>query len=408
VRNCIDHGLENPTEREKKQKPPRATITIAISPKSGGKVEIIVSDDGAGIDIQRVRTAAVGLGVVSRDDVEKMDEREALSLVFRSGISTSPMITEVSGRGLGLAIVQEKAEKVGGMVSVETQPGVGTLFRLALPLTLATFRGILVRLDENLWVLPTMYVQRVLRVGWDEIKTVENRETIQVTGRAVSLVRLRDVLGITEGGPAPDRKRKLPIVLLTWAGKQLAFVVDEILHDQEVLVKGLGKQLPRVRNVAGATILGTGKVVPVLNVADLVRSAVSTAPITPTHEAEEKRKSVLVAEDSITARTLLKTILESAGYRVRTAVDGAEAFAVLGSEAFDLVVSDVDMPRMSGFDLTAKIRGHRTLSELPVVLVTALESRQDRERGIDVGANAYIVKSSFDQSNLVEVVRRLI
>jgi two-component system chemotaxis sensor kinase CheA len=184
--------------------------------------------------------------------------------------------------------------------------------------------------------------------------------------------------------------------------------VDEVLDEQEVLVKSLGKQLRHVRNVAGATVLGTGRVVPVLNVADLMQSAVKTAPGAARHESRESPKSILVAEDSITARTLLKNILEFAGYKVKTAIDGAEALSVLANEVFDLVVSDVEMPRMSGFDLIAKIRADKRLSQLPVVLVTALESREHRERGVDVGANAYIVKSSFDQGNLLEVVRRLI
>jgi two-component system chemotaxis sensor kinase CheA len=408
VRNCIDHGIEAPSERARRQKASRAKITIAISPKSGDKVEIVVADDGAGIDVQKVCAAAVKIGLVSQDEVRKMDDREALSLVFQSGVSTSPMITEVSGRGLGLAIVREKAERVGGTVSIETQPDTGTTLRLVLPLTLATFRGTLVRVGESLFVIPTMHVQRVLRVVRDEIKSVENRETIQVNGRAASLARLGEVLGIAERSPGTDPKRKVTLVVLAWAGEQMVFLVDEVLNDQEVLVKSLGKQLPRVRNIAGATVLGTGKVVPVLNVADLMRSAASAATVAAPSEVHEQPKSVLVAEDSITARTLLKNILESAGYKVKTAVDGAEAFAILGNEALDLVVSDVDMPRMSGFDLTARIRADRKLSELPVVLVTALESREDRERGIDVGANAYIVKSSFDQSNLLEVVRRLI
>jgi two-component system chemotaxis sensor kinase CheA len=177
-------------------------------------------------------------------------------------------------------------------------------------------------------------------------------------------------------------------------------------------VKSLGKQLSGVRNVAGAAVLGTGKVVLVLNVPDLMKSAVkvsaSAPPSTADAQEPQKGKSILIAEDSITARTLLKNILESAGYRVKTTVEGVDAFATLRTEEFDLVVSDVDMPRVNGFDLTAKIRADKRISELPVVLVTALESRQDRERGIDVGASAYIVKSSFDQSNLLEVIRRLI
>lgn len=407
IRNCIDHGIEDPAERARKRKPPCATITTTISPKSGDRVEIVISDDGAGVDVQRVVAAATKLGLVADVDTQKMDHQEALSLVFRSGLSTSPIITEVSGRGLGLAIVQEKVEKVGGTVSIETRPGEGTTFRLVLPITLATFRGVLVRVGQNQFVLPAAYVRRILRVRRDEVKTAGNRETIQLNGRAASLVRLGDILGIAERTTTAASQQKMPAAVLSLGGEQMVFLVDEVLYDEEVMVKGLGKQLRRVHNIAGAAVLGTGKVVAVLNVADLFRSA-AKATVGPSSHSEEKPKSVLVAEDSITARTLLKNILESVGYRVKTAADGAEALAALRTEDFDLLVSDVDMPRMSGLDLTAKVRADRRLSELPVVLVTALESRQDRERGVEVGANAYIVKSSFDQSNLLEIVRRLI
>jgi len=408
IRNCIDHGIETPKQRGELGKPLRATIRIAIFPKSDDKVEIVVSDDGSGIDVRKVRAASVKLGLVSEEDARKMDEQQAAGLIFRSGVSTSPMITEISGRGLGLAIVREKAEKVGGTVSVETQPGAGTTFRLILPLTLARFRGILVRAGGSLFVVPTRHVQRVLRVGREEIKSAENRETIQIDGRAVAAVRLSDVLEIAQRNTRTDPKDKVPVLVLAWAGEQIGFLVDEILDEQEVLVKSLGKHLPHVRNIAGATVLGTGKVSPVLNVADLMQSAVKMARAAAAREAKESPKSILVAEDSITSRTLLKNILEFAGYKVKTAIDGAEALAVLGTEAFDLVVSDVEMPRMSGFDLTAKIRADKRLSQLPVVLVTGLDSREDRERGVDAGASAYIVKSSFDQGNLLEVVRRLI
>jgi two-component system chemotaxis sensor kinase CheA len=408
LRNCVDHGIERPNQRAEGGKPARAIISLAISPISTDKVEIVVSDDGSGVDVQKVRAAAVKLGLTSPEDAAAMDERQATSLIFKSGVSTSPMITEVSGRGLGLAIVREKVEKVSGSVLIESTPGTGTTFRLILPLTLARFRGILVRAGESLFVLPTRYVQRVLRVDPNEIKTAENRETIEIDGRAASAVRLTDVLDIARRNADPDPKRKIPVLVLAWAGEQIGFVVDEILDEQEVLVKGLGKQLRRVRNLAGATVLGSGKVLPVLNVADLMQSAVNLAPSATRHETTESPRSILVAEDSITARTLLKNILEFAGYKVKTAVDGVEALSALANEGFDLVVSDVEMPRMSGFDLTAKIRADKRLSELPVVLVTALESREHRERGVDVGANAYIVKSSFDQGNLLEIVRRLI
>ncbi|MBI4444205.1 MAG: response regulator [Acidobacteria bacterium] len=413
VRNCIDHGIEKPEERKRKKKPPRGTVTLAVTQQGGNRVAILVSDDGAGIDIEKVRAAAVKLGRVPSEEAASLDEKQVLSFIFHSGVSTSPIITDLSGRGLGLAIVREKVEQLGGTVFVEARPDMGTAFRIVLPLTLATFRGILIRVDEHRYVLPAAHVERVVRVSKEEIKTVENRETIELNGRAVSLVRLASVLELPQRVTGMDAAVKAPAVVLSAGGERIAFLMDEIVAEMEVLVKSLGSQLPRVRNVAGATVLGTGKTVLILDVPDLMKSAVRVAPVTAmapviAEETELARKSILVAEDSITARTLLKSILESAGYTVKTAVDGQDAITTLRSEDFDLVVSDVDMPRMNGFDLTAKIRSDKKLSELPVVLVTAMESRSDRERGIDVGANAYIVKSSFDQSNLFEVIRRLI
>jgi len=413
VRNGVDHGIETPAERERKGKSPRGTMTIIISQKDGSKVEVLITDDGAGIDVAKVRSAAQKLGRGSPEDVGTLSEQEAAGLVFQSGVSTSAIITDLSGRGLGLAIVREKVEKLGGVVSVETHSGVGTTFRMTLPLTLATVRGILVRVGEHLFVFPITHVERAERVKNGEIKTVENRETIPLDGQAVSLVRLGDALGLAGTRARTDSSDSVPVVVLGVAGKRVEFWVDEILDEREVLVKSLGPQLSRVRNIAGATVLGTGNVAPILNVHDLMKSAVKAAAApsrvaAATEDVQTKRKSILVAEDSITARTLVKNILETAGYQVKTAVDGLDALTALRTEAFDLVVSDVDMPRMSGFDLAAKIRSDKKLSELPVVLVTALESREDRERGIDVGANAYIVKSSFDQSNLLEVIRRLI
>jgi two-component system, chemotaxis family, sensor kinase CheA len=413
VRNCIDHGIERVQERQRKHKPRRGTITIAIAQQNGGKVELLVSDDGAGIDVAHVKSAAQKRGLVTPEEAATLDEREALGLVFHSGVSTSPMITEISGRGLGLAIVREKVEKLGGVVSVDSAVDVGTTFRMVLPLTLATFRGVLVRVAEHLFVLPTTAVARVLRVTPADIKTVANRDTLELDGQAVALVQLAEVLELPRSPITGAAVDSVAVVVLTAAEQRIAFCVDAVLDEQEVLVKRLGPQLQRVRNIAGATVLGTGHVVPVLNVLDLVKSAIQSSATgknlaaTPVETEEVGGKSVLVVEDSITARMLLKNLLEAAGYRVRTAVDGVDALAQLRSGAVDVVVSDVDMPRLNGFDLTMQLRGDTKFADVPVVLVTGLESREDRERGLAVGANAYLVKSRFDQSDLLEVLRRL-
>lgn len=412
VRNCIGHGIESPAERVRNNKPARGTVTVSVSQRDAGKVEIVIADDGAGIDLAKVLSAAQKLGMVSPAEVSSMNDQEKMLLVFHSGISTSPIVTDIAGRGLGLAIVQEKIERLGGTIDLESQRDAGTRFRMTLPSTLAAFRGVVVHTGEQTFVVPTAYVEGVARVAQEEIKTVENRETVRINGHALSLVRLADVLGLQRKRAADQSDSYKQFVVLTAGGERIAFLVDEVRNEQEVLLKGLGSLLPRVRNIAGATVLGTGAIALVLNVPELMKSSIEARiPVRHAAEAEAgetRGRAVLVVEDSITARTLLKNILEASGYEVKTAVDGVDALTALKTEPFDLVVSDIQMPRMDGFDLTMKMRADKKLAEVPVVLVTALASREDRERGIDAGANAYIVKSSFDQTNLLEVIRRLI
>jgi two-component system, chemotaxis family, sensor kinase CheA len=410
LRNCIDHGVETPEKRRGAGKPARATITLAVSQVNGNQVELAVSDDGAGIDIEKVKAAAVSRGLIAHDDAEQLTESSALALVFEADVSTSPMITELSGRGLGLAIVREKTEKLGGRIAIESCRTAGTTIRMTLPLTLATFRGVLIKSAQRLFVVPTAQVERVTRFKLQDVQTVEGRNTLAMNGRAVALADLAEVLQL----PAARRDSAVettPALILGTGEQRMAFAVDAVLDEREVLVKRLTKPLSRVRNIAGATVLGSGEVVPILNIPDLLKSARNRAAAvrmtSPTQQTTTPSGKILVAEDSITSRMLLKGILESAGYVVKTAVDGIEAFTALRTENFDVLVSDVEMPRMNGFDLTLRIRADRTLAELPVVLVTALESREDRERGIDVGANAYLLKSSLDQSNLLEALRRL-
>jgi two-component system chemotaxis sensor kinase CheA len=413
IRNSIDHGIEKPAERKRKAKPPTGLITVTTA-RRNSHVEITISDDGNGIDISRAREACLKLGIIGQDELSTLNDHETLALVFLSGVSTSPIITDISGRGLGLAIVREKVEKLGGEITFESRPGAGTEFRIKIPLTIATFRGVVARVIERLFIFPTANVERVTRVSAADIQTVENRETTVIGGQVIALVHLAELLGVKGQTTLASPQDTQPVVILAASGKRIALLVDEILGEQEVLVRSMGPQLASVTNVSGAAILGNGKVVPILNPVDLMKSAASAGgpAMRPTRVPAEivkhMKQTVLVVEDSITARTLLKNILETAAFDVTTAVDGIDGFTQLLSGEFDLVVSDVDMPRMSGFDLTAKIRADKKLSDLPVVLVTALDSREDRERGIEVGANAYIVKSSFDQSNLLEVVRKLI
>ncbi len=413
VRNCIDHGIERPEERKRLNKPETGKIVISVRQLPGKKVEILISDDGAGIDLNRVKEAALKHGIISGTEKNTLKTEDVKALIYRSGVSTSPIITDISGRGLGLAIVREKIERLGGTVSIETKLLQGTRLYITLPMTLATIKGVFVLTSGQVFVVPSANVKRIVRITKNEIKTVENKQVISFNNRTISFCLLSDILEIHKSKEKEGERGFIHVFILESGENLIAFGVDEILYEQEVLVKAIGKLLTRVRNNDGATVLGSGKVVPILNVMDLVRSAVkvvSTADLASETEemADKKSKSVVVAEDSITARMLLKDILESAGYLVKTAVDGADALSVLREGDFDILVSDIDMPRMNGFDLTSNIRTDKKLAELPVVLVTALKSREDRERGMEVGANAYIEKGSFDPQKLLGIVNRLI
>lgn len=413
LRNCVDHGIEAPGERMRCGKPARAQIRLALQQLPGSKVRITLTDDGAGIDTAKVKASAVKHGAIAASDAAALTEAQAQSLIFRSGVSTSPMITDLSGRGLGLAIVKEKALRLGGDVSVESRTAFGTTFRIVVPAMRATFRGVLVQAAGRMLVLPTTQVDRAMLARADALVNVEGRDTITLGDRVLPVVRMAHVLEMEEAPSGATSAGGTSLVVVGSEFERIAFVVDQVIDEQEFLVKPLQAPLVRVRNVEAATVLPSGGIAFILHLGDLLLSA-RRAPAALTRAKDMRaaapapKPAILVAEDSITSRMLIKSILETAGYRVTTALDGMDAFNRLRSDAFDLVVSDIEMPRLNGFDLTARIRADRKLADLPVVLVTALETREDRERGVDVGANAYIVKSSFDQTTLVDAVRRLI
>ncbi|MBI2606525.1 MAG: chemotaxis protein CheW [Deltaproteobacteria bacterium] len=271
ARNAIDHGVEKPEARQAAGKPPAASLAITVSAKTRDQAEIEVIDDGAGIDRHALVESAVRAGLLSRENASGLSSQEAFSLVFRSGVSTAAVVTDLSGRGIGLAIAKEKAERLGGVITVESREGKGTAFRIALPATLATFRGILVESRGRPFVIPTANVERVLRVKREDVKTVEGRDTIPFDGGAVAFVRLDEALRLPAAAAASD----LALAAVLRVGqRRIAFGVDGIRGEQDVLVKQLGRQLKSVPGIYGATVLGDGSVVPILHVPDLMKSAV--------------------------------------------------------------------------------------------------------------------------------------
>ena len=415
IRNCIDHGIEKPDVRIKNGKAASGTIEINITQESGRKVELVIRDDGVGINRARLKESAIKNSILSLEALEQISDKEVLSLVFRSGISTSPIITDLSGRGLGMAIVASKVDGLGGLISIESVSGIGTKFVISLPLTLSTFRGIVVKVCNQIFVMPTSAVERALRIKSNIIKYVESKPFLYDNGSNIALVNLADALQISGQRQKQNAENHISVLIVTMGYRKIGFCVDEVIGEQEGIVKDLGPQLVHVRNIAGATVLGNGQVIPILNVPDLIESAIYTQSTTNIFEQNSEasasivsQQRILIAEDSITSRALLRNILETAGYAVKTSVDGLEAFQYLQSDQFDLIVSDVEMPGMNGFELTAKIKNDARFSHLPVVLVTSLSSDYDKQRGLEAGANAYIIKSNFEQSNLVETIQRLI
>lgn len=406
LRNAVDHGVETPDEREAAGKPPQATVSVAAMLR-GSSVEIVVADDGRGLDLAAVREQARRKQLVVPED-----DREATRLIFLPGFSTAPLVTELSGRGIGLDIVRHSVESLHGRVDFSFTLGQETRVALTVPLTLTTIHALLLRAGGQVFALPLVSLVRLTRVAAGDLGSTGGREVLLSEGPPVPVASLPAVLGM----PAETLHHaggKFPLVIVTSGDRQVALVVDELMAEQELVVKSLGTRLTRVRHFSGATVLPTGRVALILNAADLVQSALGRAPgpalaLALEQKQPEDRRRVLLAEDSVTTRSLEKSILEAAGYDVTAVVDGGEAWQLLQEKGADLVVADVEMPRMDGFELCEAIRGSRRFRELPVVLVTARESDRDKARGLEVGANAYLPKSTFDQRQLLETITLLL
>jgi two-component system chemotaxis sensor kinase CheA len=403
VRNAVDHGIETPPERAAAGKPSAGLITVSAALK-GAQVEIVITDDGRGLDRVRIREEARARGLP-----ESAEDRDLLALVFHPGLSTARALTAVSGRGVGLDVVKSQVNALHGTVGLESVAGAGTTFALTVPLTVTLIRALLVEAAGRTFAVATTQVMGLRRLIPKEVRNVGGREMLAAIDGLLPLVSLAEALGL----PAPRRDRgQGGFVVLVEAGtSRVAFVVDELLAEQDLVVTGLGRRLRRVPNVAGCALMEDGGIALILSAAELAESALQAPArrlLIPAAASEAIRKRLLVADDSVTTRTLEKTILEEAGYEVRLAADGHQAWRILEEEQIDLVVADVEMPGMDGFTLTETLRHSTALRRIPVVLVTSLSTDKDRARGLEVGADAYIVKSGFDRSGLLEAVGQLL
>lgn len=408
VRNAVAHGLETTEERALIGKPEEGVVRLQLQQR-GNEVHILVSDDGRGFNLSALRHAYARRmnGMVD----ENATDDEIMSWAFLPGVTTASEVTSISGRGVGLDVVRQSLADIQGRISLESAPSRGTTFHLVVPISLAMMRGLLVRVGQEVYVLPLLAVEKIIEP--QSVFVVGGRQMIRVDDKPLPLLSLAQVLRRTI--PAAVTEKTPLAIILSVANQRLALLVDDVLTEQELAVKSLGKPLQRVPNVIGAALLGSGQPIVILNPADLVKSASNVQPQLDTRLVRSKDKEqetkvhVLVVDDSITTRTLEKNILEAAGYEVTTATDGTEALKRLSEyDTIKIVVADVEMPLMNGIQLVEQLRASNRYSTMPIILVTSLESREDRERGMLAGADAYIVKRGFDQAELLATIQHLL
>lgn len=409
LRNSVDHGIESPEERKKQNKPAIGKIRLSAD-HEGSQVVIAVTDDGRGIDVARVKEIAVAKGLVSKEYIHSMVDEQVFQLLFTPGFSTSEEVTDISGRGVGLDVVRETVIRLKGMVEVSSDPSRGTSFTIRLPLTLAITESLLVVAGSDTYAIPVDSVIETVRIDMSDLKTVETKDVITVRGHILPVVKLHDIFGLPAKGIL--EKKFFPVLIVQSVEKRIGILVDELMGRQEIISKSMGDPLKHVKHISGATILGSGKVVMILDIPSIIHSAeggvVRQSALKPKVVAGKKKKTILLAEDTLTTAMLEKNILESVGYAVVIARDGKEALDKALQEKFDLVISDILMPRMDGFEFVTRLRKEKNYKEIPIIIVTTRESDEDKRKGMEAGANAYLLKSDFTSEGLLETMERLL
>ena len=411
LRNAVDHGVETPEARETQGKASEATITLEAR-HSAGKLLITVADDGAGIDLEAVRAAVVRRGLSDADTASRLSDHELLDFLLLPGFSMREHVTDVSGRGVGLDAVHEVVKAVRGTVRIHNEPGRGTRFMLQLPLTLSVIRSLLVDVGGEAYAFPLAYVRRTLELARPEIDMLEGQQHFSFEGRPVGLVTAHQLLGTQPPGEARD---SVPVVVIGEGAETYGIAVDRFLGERMLVVQPLDARLGKVRDIAAGALMENGDAVLIVDVDDLLRSVdklVRGGQLDKVQRAQgvavQHRKHVLVVDDSLTVRELERKLLEKRGYAVTVAVDGMDGWNALRGADFDLVVTDIDMPRMDGIELVTLIKRDAALKALPVMVVSYKDREEDRRRGLDAGADYYLAKGSFHDEALLDAVRDLI
>ncbi|MFZ4635775.1 MAG: hybrid sensor histidine kinase/response regulator [Pirellulales bacterium] len=411
IRNALDHGVEMPADREAAGKSAAGTIRLEARHRAG-MLQITLTDDGRGIDTEHLRAKAVTRGLVARQVADQLTELELLEFLFLPGFSTKDQVTEISGRGVGLDVVQSMVKSVGGSVRVATQPGRQTVFTLQLPITMSVIRALLVQIGGEPYAFPLTRIDQILFCKAGDIRTVEGRQYFDRDGVSIGLVMAAQILEAAAALPADP----MPVVVISDRGQQFGMIVDAFLGERDLEVRPLDLRLGKVPDVNSASLLENGDPVLIVDVEDLVRSIdnvlmgrrLSRVEFERMAEQARQRKRILVVDDSITVRELERQLLHARGFAVDVAVDGMDGWNAIRGTHYDLIVTDVDMPRMDGIGLVTLIKADPTRREIPVVIVSYKDREEDRLRGLDAGANRYLTKSSFHDETFVDTIIDLI
>ncbi len=408
LRNALDHGIESPEERLGAGKPPEGDLTLEITDERGW-ITLSLKDDGRGLDLERVREKAIERGILTRAEARELAADKLQELIFLPGFSCRDDITQISGRGIGLDVVRSNLREIQGRVWVESQRGEGTRFYLQVPLTMATDHGLHISCAGESFVFPIASIDRMLAVEETELHALQSKQVVELDGRSVPVYELSDLLGLNRNTERSDTT--LSLVALTAKGQQIALVVDEIIGEQEIVIKSFQPPLISVRHFKGGCLNLNGQTVLVMDPGALVETALSGP--NPRLKAGGDRLAppastvhhILLVDDSITTRMLEKNILETQGFKVSIAVDGADAWNRLEKESFDLVISDIEMPGLDGFWLINEIRSNQSMNDMPVIIVSSLESDENKRRAMEGGADAYIVKGEFETASFLEMIK---
>jgi two-component system sensor histidine kinase and response regulator WspE len=412
LRNALDHGIETPAERIAAGKPEEGVIRLEAS-HNAGSLQIIISDDGRGIDPESIREAVIRRGLANGEMAAKLSDSELLEFLFLPGFTMKEDVTEISGRGVGLDVVQDMIRQVCGLVRVTSQPGAGTRFKLELPLTLSVLRALLVEIGGEPYAFPFAHIVRAAKLAKDQVQILEGRQHFSLDGQQIGLVTAHQILGCGE----PDHEgEELSVVLLGSPNNLFGLVVDRFLGARELVVRPLDARLGKIKDISAAALMEDGTPLLIIDVEDMIRSMekLSSADRLAKIRREAggdgaaRRKRVLVVDDSFTVRELQRKLLDQHGYEVDVAVDGVDGWNALRSGHFDLVVSDIDMPRMDGIELVGRIRQDPRLKSTPVMVLSYKDREEDRQRGLEAGADYYLTKGSFESDALLGAVVDLI